>query len=354
MEGIVAKRTLRKSYYNNRNIGYTGINAIPYAVEKNNTSKGNEKSNKNIFEKYKEKVLYKLSIQAITMISIIAFVILVKYFNIQVVIESDITKKITNYYQKNYSSSQILNGVKHIAKSTYIFAKPIIPENIETKVKELYKVVMTKQEKTNEITEQIPEIKNNGIEEDSIKENSEVKVYEEDSTLNKESETNKNIGASVDDEYDSEKIVAVSSSVSSEIDIVNEIKETNIKFVKPVSGTITSHFGAREVIFEGVDSYHTGTDIAANTGTKVVSSIEGTVTRATYNKYNGNFVEVKNGKIKTIYCHMSKLTVKVGDSVKSGTKIGEVGSTGLSTGPHLHFEIVYNETKVDPELILDL
>ena len=51
MEGIVAKRTLRKSYYNNRNIGYTGINAIPYAVVKNNTSKENEKSNKNIFEK---------------------------------------------------------------------------------------------------------------------------------------------------------------------------------------------------------------------------------------------------------------------------------------------------------------
>ena len=86
----------------------------------------------------------------------------------------------------------------------------------------------------------------------------------------------------------------------------------------------------------------------------MVSSIAGKVTRAAYNKYNGNFVEVTNGDIATIYCHMSKISVDVGDSVKAGTKIGEVGSTGLSTGPHLHFEIVYDGTKVDPELVLDL
>jgi len=65
----------------------------------------------------------------------------------------------------------------------------------------------------------------------------------------------------------------------------------------------------------------------------------------------GKTVEVTNGKIATIYCHMSKLSVKVGDNVKSGTKIGEVGSTGLSTGPHLHFEIVYSGTKIDPETV---
>ena len=148
--------------------------------------------------------------------------------------------------------------------------------------------------------------------------------------------------------------MAVSSSISSYSSIIDKIKETKTKFIKPVSGTITSHYGAREVIFEGIDSYHTGTDIAAKTGTKVVSSIEGKVTRAAYNQYNGNFVEVTNGKIATIYCHMSKLSVKVGDKVKAGNKIGEVGSTGLSTGPHLHFEILFDGTKVDPEMVLDL
>ena len=71
-----------------------------------------------------------------------------------------------------------------------------------------------------------------------------------------------------------------------------DFSEFSAKFEKPVNGTITSHYGAREVIFEGIDSYHTGTDIAAKTGTKVVSSIEGKVTRAAYNQYNGNFVEV--------------------------------------------------------------
>ena len=210
--------------------------------------------------------------------------------------------------------------------------------------KELYKVLLTRDRKQDTSNEQHNETKNNN----------EVVVYEESSVNNKENKIQENVGASADVEETEEKIVAVSSSISSLSNIVDEIKETKIKFVRPVKGTITSHFGAREVIFEGIDSYHTGTDIAATTGTKVVSSIAGKVTRASYNKYNGNFVEVTNGDVATIYCHMSKSVVKVGDSVKAGTKIGEVGSTGLSTGPHLHFEIVYNGTKVDPELVLEL
>jgi len=340
MEGIVAKRTLKKSYYNNKNInniGNIGFDDIPITRVKENKTKQKSK-----FEIYKEKCLYKISIQAITMISIVVFVLAIKYLKINVVIESKITKNITNYYQKTYSITQIIDGAKSLAKASYIFVKPIIPDEIETKAKKLYKVILTMDNK-------IP----NAKELNNEREN-EVNVYEESSLNNKENGTKENIGISVDDVEVDRKIVAVSSSVSSLSSVVDEIKETKIEFIKPLSGIITSHFGAREVIFEGVDSYHTGTDIAASMGTKVVSSIEGKVTRATYNKYNGNFVEVTNGNVSTIYCHMSKLSVKVGDKVKSGTKIGEVGSTGLSTGPHLHFEIVYDGTKVDPELILDL
>ena len=341
MEGIVAKRTLKKSYYNNRGISATGMESITFAKEKENKAKQKTK-----FEMYKEKWLYKMSIQAITMISILAFVLAIKYLNIKVVLEADITKNIINHYQKSYSASQIVDATKSWFKSAYIFAKPIIPEDIENKAIEVYNIILTKDK-----------IIDNKKEQNDNKENknNEVVIYEESSSAsNKENEKKENVGVSIDDSEQEEKVITVSSSVSSELNIVDEIKQTKIEFVRPVSGTITSHFGAREVIFEGVDSYHTGTDIAANTGTKVVSSIAGKVTRSSYNKYNGNFVEVTSGKIATIYCHMSKLSVNVGDTVKAGTKIGEVGSTGLSTGPHLHFEIVYDGTKVDPELILEL
>ena len=335
MEGIVAKRTLKKSYYNNKNIN--NIDYTNYTVVK---QKQGAKKEKGKTETLKEKILFKMSIQAIIVISIIAFVLAIKYFKLSVVLESDFTKKLVNYYNTSYSLNDIKNGVKDISKNTYTFIKPIVPKSVENNIKELYKVITTNQEKE----EVNIYLENNG----------EVKIYEESSISNKENAVKENVGASADVDEETENVVAVSSSISSHSTVIDKIKETKIKFVKPISGTITSHYGAREVIFEGIDSYHTGTDIAAKKGTKVVSSIEGKVTRASYNKYNGNFVEVTNGKIQTIYCHMSKLSVKVGDKVNAGTKIGEVGSTGLSTGPHLHFEIVYDGTKVDPEMILDL
>lgn len=339
MEGIVAKRTLKKSYYNNKNLGNIGFESVKF-----NRIKEKGKNEKSSIKTYKEKFIYKTCIQSITMISIIAFVLGIKLLNISVVLESDIAQKTVTYYKKTYSVSQIMDGSKQLVKYAYVLAKPVIPEQIKNKVKELYRAILT-YEKTNE---------NQKYDNNEENKENEVVVYEESSINNKENTVKENIGVSVDDTENIEKVVAVSSSVSSFSSIVDDIKETKIEFVKPVVGTITSHFGAREVIFQGIDSYHTGTDIAAKTGTKVVSSIKGNVTRATYNKYNGNFVEVKNGDVSTIYCHLSKISVKVGDTVKSGTKIGEVGSTGLSTGPHLHFEVVYDGAKIDPELILDL
>ena len=333
MEGIVAKRTLKKSYYNNKNINNLSYDTLRFIKPKQDVKK--EKSRLQMF---KEKLLFRMSIQSITVVSVIVFVLLIKYFNISIVLESDFSKKLVKYYNTSYSFNQIKLGTKNIVKNTYTFLNPIVPETIENKVKELYKVIISKQEVKNK--------------DNNIQNNSEVKIYEESSTSKKENTVKENIGVSAD--INENKTITVSSSISTYSTIVEKIKESKVKFSKPLTGTITSHYGAREEIFEGIDSYHTGTDIAAKTGTKVVSSIDGKVTRATYNQYNGNFVEVTNGNIATIYCHMSKLSVKVGDKVKSGNKIGEVGSTGLSTGPHLHFEIVYNGTKVDPELILDL
>ena len=331
MEGIVAKRTLKKSYYNNnRNTIYLDNSNIKQKKEKENEK----------FKSIKAKLLFKISLQTITIISIIAFVICIKLLNIEVVKSSDVCKSIVKQFNTNYSFSDIKLGAKNIAKGSYVFVKPIIPDEIETKVKDVFNMLINYEKK-------VENVDNNT----EIEVYNEVNVYEESSVNNKENKIQENVGVSVDDE---EAVVAVSSSVDSSSSLIDEFNKKNITFVIPVNGVVTSPFGEREVIFEGVDSYHYGTDIAANTGTNVLSSISGKVTRATYNKYNGNFVEVTNGDVATIYCHMSKLSVKVGDKVKQGEKIGEVGSTGLSTGPHLHFEIVYNGTKIDPEQVLDL
>lgn len=339
MEGIVAKRTLKKSYYNDKRINNS--NNEWYISQSIREKQKGEKSKENFFEKQKAKILYKISLQTITMACIMFFILAIKYFNISIVKESDIAEKIIKEYKTNHSFSQIKQGVRSACSEVYVLIKPIIPNDLQNKVKNVY-VNLYSEEKEKEVeTKQ---------ESDKLDSN-EVKIYEETSNSVKEDSSKENIGSAVE----SEKIVAtVSSSVSSELNIIEKIKKTNVKFVKPVSGVITSKFGAREVIFEGIDSYHTGTDIATNEGTKVVSSIKGKVTVATYNKYNGNYVEVENGDITTKYCHLSKISVKKGENIKAGEKLGEVGSTGLSTGPHLHFEIVYDGVKVDPQLVLDL
>lgn len=335
MEGIVAKRSLKKSYYKNKK---SNINIVGMPRTEFETREKDKKSYATKFEEYKSKVLYKISLQSITIMSFLIFALAIKYFNITVVKEADITKKIITAYKTSYSLNEIKEETKKVAKKTYLVIKPVIPKAIQSKAKELY-INMISKNSNNSIS------KNNKV--------NEVIVYEESSSNNKENKKvdQQGLGASVENEG---KIVTASSAVSSEMNIVEKIKNTKVSFVKPLTGTITSHFGAREVIFEGVDSYHTGTDIAASTGTPVVSSIKGEVTEATYNKYNGNFVEVKNGKIVTKYLHMSKISVKKGAKVKAGDKIGEVGSTGLATGPHLHLEIIYDNVKVDPELVLKL
>ena len=114
----------------------------------------------------------------------------------------------------------------------------------------------------------------------------------------------------------------------------------------PVSGSISSRFGAR-----GSRSYtHTGLDLATSSGTGIRPAAAGTVVFAEYKGSYGNLIIVDHGNgIQTYYAHCSAIYVGVGQSVDTGTTIGAVGSTGNSTGPHLHFEIRVNGTPVNPE-----
>ncbi len=137
-----------------------------------------------------------------------------------------------------------------------------------------------------------------------------------------------------------------------EQDIIN-IKNTT-SFIKPIEGIISSKYGQRDEATGSVPKNHTGTDIAAQLGTKIKSSTNGEVVLCSEEGDYGKHLKIQIGEISIIYAHCNNLYVKQGDIITQGQEIAEVGSTGNSTGPHLHFEIRVQERTTDPELILDL
>ena len=121
------------------------------------------------------------------------------------------------------------------------------------------------------------------------------------------------------------------------------------KFMWPVYGVISSDYGWRIHPLKHIRAFHTGIDIAAEEGTPIFSSCSGTVTFVGFdNSGYGNMVKVSDGRIDVIYGHMSAFAVVMGEHVKQGDLIGRVGSTGLSTGPHCHFEIRLNGSHTNP------
>ena len=116
-----------------------------------------------------------------------------------------------------------------------------------------------------------------------------------------------------------------------------------------ISGRISSYFGPRNSPTAGASSYHKGIDVAAPTGTHIIASASGTVVTATYSSSAGNYVMISHGnRMYTVYMHCSRLAVSEGDSVTQGQLIAYVGSTGISTGAHLHFGISKDGEYVNP------
>ncbi len=116
-----------------------------------------------------------------------------------------------------------------------------------------------------------------------------------------------------------------------------------------VRGTITSTYGSRSDPINGVSSFHQGLDIAAPRGTAVYAAADGTVIYSGYRNSYGNVVMINHGGgIVTVYAHNSSLVAKKGQEVKKGDIISKVGSTGYSTGNHLHFEVRKNGSTVNP------
>ena len=149
-------------------------------------------------------------------------------------------------------------------------------------------------------------------------------------------------------------IEAEEDKLSKEIkDAINELakRKANATYVggnmmwplPAANNVVTSH------PVTGVYKLHTGVDLRASKGTKIYAANSGTVTTAGYNTAYGYYVVINHGGgVATLYAHMSKMAVKKGQTVSQGTIIGYVGSTGYSTGPHLHFEIIKGGNYINP------
>ena len=123
----------------------------------------------------------------------------------------------------------------------------------------------------------------------------------------------------------------------------------------PINGArLSSPFGMRKHPILGYNKKHLGTDFAAPAGTPIMASGSVTITRAKWCGGGGNCVKIKhNSTYETVYAHMKSFAkgIKVGKKVKQGQIIGYVGSTGMSTGPHLHYEVIVNGKKVNSQTL---
>lgn len=166
-----------------------------------------------------------------------------------------------------------------------------------------------------------------------------------------------NTGMSIDKIYtknlqisEEQDIATISNNIVKEVKADRKKEQSTINgvylAVTPVNGHITSRYGSREAIR---DHTHQGLDIATKTGTPIKAAADGTVTFSDEQGGYGNLIIINHGNgIQTYYGHCSKLYVKEGQKVTAGDVIAAVGSTGNSTGPHLHFEIRQNGKYVNP------
>ena len=226
-----------------------------------------------------------------------------------------------------------------INNSEYVFSKDFI-----NKINEVLSYDVNFMDLYNTIKDQYNKIIVNNNEQEQPEQ---TKEQEENTTQD-------GIGGAVEDLQNTSDVKEETTKElsQSEQDIIN-VKNTTT-FIKPIEGIISSKYGQRDTATGRVPKNHTGTDIAANLGTKIKSATDGEVVLASGEGDYGKHLKIQIGEVSIIYAHCNNLYVKQGDKVTQGQEIAEVGSTGNSTGPHLHFEIRNSERTVDPQSILEL
>lgn len=181
-------------------------------------------------------------------------------------------------------------------------------------------------------------------------EEEERKRKEEEERLRKEAEAKKR-------QQDAAAAAVALEGYSEEYSNIVLTEETDpFSMIWPLPGDhrTYSRFGYRVAPKKGASTYHKGWDIGGEFGAPIVAVLAGDVVAASYNASGGNYVRIDHGNgFMTVYCHASKLLVSAGDHVKQGQTIALCGSTGVSTGPHLHFGVVSNDVYIDPEPYLE-
>ena len=140
-----------------------------------------------------------------------------------------------------------------------------------------------------------------------------------------------------------------------EVEKVKKQLDSIPTFWPTTSTRITSTFGLRSDPFNYGQAYHNGLDIGGKTGDPIYAAADGTVIEADYDSAKGNYIIIRHSpSLTTRYLHLSKIDVENRQHIKKGDPIGKLGNTGRSTGPHLHFDIMKQETPIDPLPMLNI
>ena len=211
----------------------------------------------------------------------------------------------------------------------------------------------------NQATQQIINFFNNLVNDE------EIENYEVNNTTGNEDGENDSLTSNVQENSESNEmqenivnetstnvIQESSSSSMNEMELDVQNLKNAYTFISPLNGVVSSTYGARESKYQNVTGYHTGIDIAADKGTPIIASMQGIVELVSSEGDYGKHIKIRCNNVTTLYAHCSKIFVKEGQIVAEGDKIASVGSTGNSTGPHLHFEIRVDDRFVDPAKVI--
>lgn len=160
-------------------------------------------------------------------------------------------------------------------------------------------------------------------------------------------------GQTAEKSTERKNVNTVKSAADGEVMAVMSLFKSDEEITVPVHGEITSEYGNRTNPVSGEYLMHPGVDIAASQGTEIRAAYSGIVSEVGSNSVGGNYISLvhKDGS-ETLYCHCSKIIAEKGDVIRAGETIALIGSTGRSTGPHLHFEITVDGKTENPLLYL--